>query len=204
MSNGFGTLKNVTKFVDERVQSLGDSVKAAGWGSRESQSLRFKYLIKDFDLNGKTILDVGCGLGDIITYLNTMKIQNYNYLGLDISENMISRCRELHTQKNVKFFHGTIFDYDFDDVDVSILSGALSYKYARAVSNAQATIRKMFHIASDGAALNFLSTRVDYELNKNQHYSPAQVLSWGLDLTRNVRLYHDYPLYEFTIVLKKF
>ena len=204
MSTGFSDLKNITKFVDERVRSLGDDVRAAGWGSRESQSLRFKYLTKDFDLSGKTILDVGCGLGDIITHLNAMKIQNYKYLGLDISQNMISRCRELHSQKNVKFFHGTIFDHDFDDIDVSILSGALSYRYANAVSNAQATMKKMFHMSCDGVALNFLSTRVDYQLHKNQHYNPSEVLFWGLDLTNNVNLYHDYPLYEFTIVLKKF
>tara|TARA_B110000003_G_scaffold266061_1_gene292575 strand:- start:35 stop:646 length:612 start_codon:yes stop_codon:yes gene_type:complete len=203
MTNGFKNLKAVTDFVDSRVLELDDDVRAVGWGSQESQELRFDYLIKDFNLNSKTILDVGCGLGDFLHYLKKSDIKDYQYIGLDISKNMIESCRERHLQDNVQFYQGTIFEYDFETIDVAILSGALSYKYKEATSAAKATLEKMFQLSTEGVALNFLSTTADYELEKNQHYDPAIILTWALNLSKKVSLYHDYPLYEFTIMLKK-
>ena len=183
MTRGFENLNAVTNFVDSRVRELGDDVRSVGWGSKESQELRFDYLVKNFELNGKTILDVGCGLGDFLLYLKKSDIENYQYVGLDISKN--------------------IFEYDFELIDVAILSGALSYKYKEAESAAKATLEKMFQLSKEGVALNFLSTTADYELEKNQHYDPATILTWALNLSKKVSLYHDYPLYEFTIMLKK-
>ena len=203
MTRGFENLNAVTNFVDSRVRELGDDVRSVGWGSKESQELRFDYLVKNFELNGKTILDVGCGLGDFLLYLKKSDIENYQYVGLDISKNMIARCQERHVQDNIQFYHGTIFEYDFELIDVAILSGALSYKYKEAESAAKATLEKMFQLSKEGVALNFLSTTADYELEKNQHYDPATILTWALNLSKKVSLYHDYPLYEFTIMLKK-
>ena len=120
------------------------------------------FSIKDFNLNSKTILDVGCGLGDFLHYLKKSDIKDYQYIGLDISKNMIKSCRERHLQDNVQFYQGTIFEYDFETIDVAILSGALSYKYKEATSAAKATLEKMFQLSSEGVALNFLSTTADY------------------------------------------
>jgi hypothetical protein len=40
---------------------------------------------------------------------------------------------------------------------------------------------------------------VDYTLEKNFHHEPGAMLAYALSLSRWVRVYHDYPLYEFTL-----
>jgi hypothetical protein len=57
----------------------------------------------------------------------------------------------------------------------------------------------MFALAHEAACVNFLSTRVDYTLEKNFHFPPDAMLAFALSLSQRVRLYHDYPLYEFTL-----
>ena len=61
----------------------------------------------------------------------------------------------------------------------------------------------MFELSNEVISLNFLSKYVDFELDKNQHYEQQEVFGWAKDITRRVNLFHDYPLYEFTVQLFK-
>jgi ubiquinone/menaquinone biosynthesis C-methylase UbiE len=203
MSKIFQTLNDVQQFIDNRVVEYGGAIQSSGWSSVESQYLRFDYLCRDFDLNGKSILDVGCGKGDLVTYLRGNEVNFSHYTGIDIAYKMITHCNDTIKDQRTSFRQGTIFDIPVKSVDVALLSGALSYRYDNAVIDAKATLKTLFTICTTGVALNFLSKKVDYELNKNQHYSPSTILEWALELSSNVTLYHDYPLYEFTIVVKK-
>jgi hypothetical protein len=59
----------------------------------------------------------------------------------------------------------------------------------------------MMAMSSKGVAVNFLSSYVDYELDRNFHFAPEKAFSLAKKLTRFVTLRHDYPLYEFTLYL---
>ena len=203
MSKIFQTLNDVEKFIDNRVVEYGRAIQSSGWSSDESQYLRFDYLCRDFDLNGKSILDVGCGKGDLVTYLRGKGVSFSQYTGIDIARTMITHCNNSIKSERTSFLQGTVFDTPIENVDVALLSGTLSYRYNNAVADAKATLEILFSKCTFGVAINFLSKKVDYELDKNQHYDPSMVLGWALNLSNNVALYHDYPLYEFTIVVKK-
>ena len=203
MSKVFQTLNDVRQFIDNRVAEYGCSIQSSGWSSVESQHLRFDYLCRDFDLNGKSILDVGCGKGDLVTYLRNKNVNFSQYTGIDLAQEMINLCNDKIKDQHTKFHQGTVFDTPIDGIDIALLSGSLSYRYESAVADAKATLEILFSASTIGVALNFLSKKVDYELDKNQHYDPSMVLEWALNLSNNVTLYHDYPLYEFTLVVKK-
>lgn len=203
MSKIFQTLDDVQRFIDNRVVEYGGAIQSSGWSSVESQYLRFDYLCRDFDLNGKSILDVGCGKGDLVTYLRGKGINFSQYNGIDIAQTMIKHCNNTIKDERTSFRQGTIFNTPIESVDVALLSGTLSYRYNNALADAKATLEILFSTCNFGVAINFLSKKVDYELDKNQHYDPSMVLGWALNLSKNVRLYHDYPLHEFTIVVKK-
>ena len=55
---------NLIKFYEKNIDDHNDGYKALGWGSIDSQYKRFEVLSKINNLNGSSILDVGCGLGD--------------------------------------------------------------------------------------------------------------------------------------------
>jgi len=46
-----------------RFQKYGYSPKTLGW-DKGKQDLRYQMLFREFSLEGKSILDIGCGFGD--------------------------------------------------------------------------------------------------------------------------------------------
>lgn len=68
-----------------------------GWESDEAQLLRFKALVSTLDLDGNKILDIGCGTGNFLQYLNE-RFKNIVYTGVDILEHMIAIAKK----KNLK------------------------------------------------------------------------------------------------------
>jgi SAM-dependent methyltransferase len=62
-----------------------------GWESCDAQQLRFEALVNSLDLNGNKVLDIGCGTGNFLEYLNK-RFKNISYTGVDILEQMIANA----------------------------------------------------------------------------------------------------------------
>ncbi len=180
----------------------GNSIETVGWGSKKDQFLRFDVLFRNVDPNDKKILDVGCGLGDCIHYLDDKTEGNYEYTGIDIAEELIFEARKNHSSKNRKFYNTDIFSIK-EDFDIVIMSGAFSHKSEGILDYTYKSLRKMFDISNELVSANFLSKYVDYELEKNQHYYPEKIFKESNKFCKKINLFCDYPLYEFTIHLKK-
>ena len=186
---------------NERFDRFGRDLRTVGWGNRADQELRFDVLFRGLEPKGKTILDVGCGLGDLIPFLQERTGGDFRYIGIDIAERLVEDARELYGGEDRLFFHGDIFQTDLPRVDIAVLSGALSLRVKNISVYAKQTLEQMYALSKEAACLNFLSKYADYELEKNMHYKPETVLTWGLLAAHKVNLHHDYPLYEFTIQL---
>lgn len=188
---------------NDRYDLYGNNLKTVGWGTSEDQILRFEILFRGLNLKGRTILDVGCGLGDLIDYLEKVTDGDFNYIGIDIAEKLIGSASEKYSRPNVKFYVGDVFLNILNPIDISVLSGALSFKTKGIEEYAYETMKQMFELSKEAACLNFLSKYVDFEAEKNQHYSPEIMFSKAKELSKRVVIYHDYPLYEFTVQLLK-
>jgi ubiquinone/menaquinone biosynthesis C-methylase UbiE len=188
---------------NDRYDLYGNNLKTVGWGTSEDQILRFEILFRGLNPKGKTILDVGCGLGDLIDYLDKVTNGDFYYIGVDIAEKLISSAKEKYFRPNVKFYVGDVFLDVFNPVDITVLSGALSFKTTGIEEYAYETMKRMFELSKEAACLNFLSKYVDFEAEKNQHYIPEIMFMKAKEFTKRVVIYHDYPLYEFTIQLLK-
>lgn len=191
------------QLYNSRYNQFGRDIKTVGWGSSKDQQIRFDILFRGIDPKGKTILDVGCGLGDLVPYLENITGGDFNYIGIDIAEKLLEDAKKIYGENRKAFYIGDIFSIDLPQVDISILSGALSFKIDGIETYAYASMHKMFDISKEAACLNFLSKYVDFELEKNQHYSPETIFTKAKSISRKVNMYHDYPLYEFTIQIIK-
>lgn len=49
----------------ERYELHGYSPLSLGWDSTQSQQVRFRKLISAINFDSKSILDIGCGFGDL-------------------------------------------------------------------------------------------------------------------------------------------
>lgn len=194
---------DVAELYNKRFDQHGRDIKTVGWGSERSQRLRFEVLFRGLDPKGKTILDVGCGLGDLIPFLEQQTGGEFNYIGVDVAEQLICDARETYGSVCREFHTGDIFSVNVPQVDISVLSGALSFKVPGIEAYAHETMRRMFELSREAASLNFLTKYVDFELEKNQHYQPESIFSNAKRISKSVNLFHDYALYEFTVQVIK-
>lgn len=57
--------------------------KSLFWATEKAAEQRYKELMVDLDFEGKTVLDVGCGFGDIIPFISK-RAKKFSYTGVDI------------------------------------------------------------------------------------------------------------------------
>lgn len=197
------------RLYEDRLDTFGNDVRTVGWGSQEDQTLRFDMLCRDIDVSNCSILDVGCGLGDLVPYLDTLANGNFDYTGIDLSTRLIEQAKVNCSGDNLIFLAGDILDDGFrknhglDSFDLVFLSGALSFRIDDNISFAKTMIKKLFGLCEQSLSLNFLSTFVDFQDEKNFHYDPGEMLNFAKSLTPQVSLYHDYPLWEFTLKMRR-
>jgi len=90
---------NVKDYWENRYVNGGDS----GWGSHNQTIVNFKKdyinnIIQRFSI--KTIVDLGCGDGNQLGYLNGYE----KYYGYDISHNVLTKCKIMYLNQNNKEF----------------------------------------------------------------------------------------------------
>jgi 2-polyprenyl-3-methyl-5-hydroxy-6-metoxy-1,4-benzoquinol methylase len=192
----------IAALYNRRYQKKGRDISTVGWGSVESQLLRFEMATRGLELNGKAILDIGCGLGDFITFLRK-KTNTFRYTGIDIATDLVEDARSRHSGNHIKFVTGDFLETKFTEkYDLVFNSGSLNYRVLENESLARAFIAKMVDYTKDVVAVNFLSKYVDFEHPKHYHYSPEEMFSFAKTLSNHVSLFHDYALWEFTIQIR--
>jgi len=89
------------RFYRQRWRRYGPSLKSLAWTSHAAQERRFDALTGVGDLHGKTILDVGCGLGDLFAYLAARNIACEPH-GYDIVPEFVQHCRRTYPHASVE------------------------------------------------------------------------------------------------------
>ncbi|MBF8271057.1 MAG: hypothetical protein HW380_162 [Magnetococcales bacterium] len=193
----------IRDLYESRLKDSGTDVKTVGWGSKKDQMLRFHVLTRGVKLQGRSVMDIGCGLGDLVPFLDQQTDGQYEYLGIDLAPKLVETARGIHGGPRRRFLAGDILQLDdLAPVDVVLMSGALSFRIGDNISFTQTMLRRMFSLSREVMAVNFLTSYVDYQAEKNFHYSPESLFTFSKSLTRWVTLLHDYPLWEFTLQLR--
>ena len=60
--------QRIIERYNERLTNLGETAQALGWRDSSQQHLRFRMLAEISDLTGCSIMDIGCGFGDLLEY----------------------------------------------------------------------------------------------------------------------------------------
>ena len=66
-------INSIKNYYEKTLLKHKEGHKAVNWNSKSSQYLRFKKICEVGNLQNKKILDVGCGLGHLVNYLNINK-----------------------------------------------------------------------------------------------------------------------------------
>ena len=194
---------NIKSFHEHRVQNFGDlSVKALGWKNITSQQRRFEILAQIGDLNGVTILDLGCGYGDLKPFLDEL-YSDFTYVGVDQIPAFAKMGSEKYgSLKNTHFIEADFSQLSFDNVDYILASGAFGYKCAKETYYWE-TIGRMIQSAKKGVAFNMLDDHLFPEHNLLKAHNRAYVTAFCTKLTKNIEIIDGYLKDDFTVFIRK-
>ena len=111
-------MKKLKKYYQDKFNMYGPKPKGVSWSNNKKTKLRYKNLLKVLNFDRKSnfsILDVGCGYGELINHLPINK--KYQYTGIDIVNEMINYAKKKQKKKNLEFKLKNIYNlskkYDF-------------------------------------------------------------------------------------------
>jgi len=187
----------------------GYSPKSLQWSCKDTQHKRFE-LLTQISPTLTSVLDVGCGFGDLFSYLKEKKKISGNYIGIDFVESFIKAATSIHGDSpNASFL---VCDIEKDPYptrcDFALLSGVFNNKRQDNEIFMFKTLEKMFRAVKKGIAFNALTHYVDY-FDKELFYSdPLKVFDFcKRNLSRKMTLKNDYLLkkdsipYEYTVYI---
>jgi SAM-dependent methyltransferase len=199
-------LDQVDQYYTSKVVKYGATPEGVDWNGAASQSLRFQILSKVIEQPGFSILDYGCGFGSLRQYLKECYDDGYSYYGFDISAEMIDNAKTFNFPNS--FFSTSITD--FSPCDYLIASGIFNVRLQNSNDDWLAYILQelntMNSLAKKGFSFNMLTSYSDMAFMKEYLYyaEPEFFFKYCKNhFSQRVSLLHDYPLYEFSVIVKK-
>lgn len=124
----FPTHYHYAAFFDARDTLFkGNDMAILEYPDQKTQQEIFHHAVRRFDLQDKSILDLGCGLGYLKGYLDRHHPDYASYLGVDLSDHMVTGAQERFGKEY--FINRDILADPFaeDQFDISFLISVLGY-----------------------------------------------------------------------------
>ncbi len=182
------------------------------WAAAETQETRFNVLTRCVDLQDKSLLDVGCGLGDLCTFL-LRRLIHVDYCGVDLVEEMLTKAASHHPSR--QFACTDVFSNSAASTlaaldrpapfDVVFCSGTLNLNLGNNMEFLPRSLRAMYDLAGDMLVVNFLSNR-GYTVDPTYfNYSTHVVTKLVSNLfpAAKVDLRDNYLANDFTLAIRK-
>jgi SAM-dependent methyltransferase len=187
-----------------RLEEHGYSPLTLGWGKPGREHVRFRVMADVVqEVDARSVLDVGCGFADLHDHLRGRGWDG-RYRGLDIVPGLleIARTRE----PGLDLEEADIATYRPDEgerFDVVVASGVFNARVHGEDNEAHISrsVRRMFELCERAICVDFMSTFVDFQNPDAWHTDPAWAIRLGRELSKRVKLRHDYMPFEFALAV---
>ncbi len=195
-------------YYTQKIRAHGPSPQGVDWNGETSQRVRFEQLCKvisEAQDEAFSILDYGCGYGALVSFLR-QRYKNFCYTGFDISEEMVKQAELLYpsyrflSDDKMLTTHGYV-----------VASGVFNVKLDTPIQDWEDYVKTTLHqidsLSHKGFAFNILTSYSDPDRMKDYLYyaDPCMYFDYcKRNFSKWVALLHDYGLWEFTILVRKF
>ena len=202
-------LGSVATYYAARLREHGETARGVDWNSEDSQRLRFLKLLElcRADTTAYSLLDYGCGYGALLDHLAVLG-RTGRYTGYDVAPEMVAAAQGRHAARDGATFTGS--DATLAPHDYVLASGIFNVKLETPAAawhdHVLRTLDRLNALARRGFAFNLLSLYSDPGLRREKLYygDPRELFDHCKRLySPRVALLHDYPLYEFTILVRR-
>ena len=182
-------------FYKKTLQRYGFSPEALHWNSKENQEKRFRVLlslIKEDNLSKCTIVDVGCGFGDLYHYMPQKPLR---YTGIDVMDEMVEYAKK-HTGCEILKLDACVdempmADYYICSGAMNILSPFETYQF----------IGNCYRYAKKGFVFNILEGK-DESLVYN-YFQERKIRAVAKELGAKIKVVKGYIQKDMSVALYK-
>jgi trans-aconitate methyltransferase len=178
----------------------GVPVKPVAEDRVEAEWRRFDVLSQVGDLQGKSVLDVGCGVGELCGFLRARQIEAA-YTGLDRCAEIAEAARERHPGAHFATTPDILGFVTTETWDYVVSDRLFAHWTAETAARVEPTLERLFALCKRGVAVNFLSARAETKSQRALYLAPTVVLQAAWRLTPALVLRHDYAPNDFTLFL---
>ena len=164
------------QFYTPLVKKYGNDHRAIGWKSKYSQQIRFTTFCDNYNFSKKSVLDVGCGVGDFYHYLKALK-KDVSYIGIDSCELMVKAAKKAYPSG--QFYTKWLEEYQpkirFDSV---VASGVFALRVADQKNYFLRQLQCAYSLASEILMVNILTTETPKkeQFDCFYYYDPVDLL----------------------------
>lgn len=192
--------KRILDFYQESYRLYGDKdPRSVRWGNTSDQLTRFRALAGVADISNSSVLDVGCGMGELYKFFLQEHLP-VDYSGIDIVPEFIISAQKRFP--NAMFSTEDIFEVS-QHFDYVLASGALSFKVENNLNYYQDMIKQMFSIADKAISFNLLDNRVHVDDATYAAYDPEEIADFCATIADRVEIVVDYLPQDFTVYMYK-
>ena len=199
----------VREYYTQKLRDFGPGPRGVDWNSADSQRLRFAQLARLFEDDPEGgVLDYGCGYGALLDFLDERGGPPRAYCGFDIAPAMVDAGRARHAGRpRCRFTDdaGTL-----EPVAYAVASGIFNVRPGIDETEWRAYVRQtldaLHALGHSGFAFNMLTAYADPARQRPDLSYADPLFYFDYCRTRfssRVALLHDYPLFEFTVLVRK-
>jgi SAM-dependent methyltransferase len=196
------------EYYEAKLRTHGATPAGMDWNSQASQELRFHQLARLWEgAPEASVVDYGCGYAALASFLRA-RAHAGRYHGFDVSAAMaeaaaahvvdLPDCRVTSQRAEVL------------PLDYAVASGVFNVKQDASDASWKTyvhdTIADLASLGRRGFGFNALTLYSDPEKRRSDLYyaDPLELFDYcSRTYSRFVSLVHDYPLYEFTILVRR-
>lgn len=200
-------INQVNQYYSEKVRQFGTTPQGVDWNSAEGQEIRFRQLLGVVQQPAVfSLLDYGCGYGALYPLAKAI-YPEMTYTGFDISAEMIAAGKNKYPEVT----NWSTGAADLPPHDYVVASGIFNVMPQGTSRDAwktyiQQTLDDLNRLSVKGFSFNMLTSYSDAAFMKDYLFYADPAFYFDhckRNYSKTVALLHDYPLWEFSIIVRK-
>jgi len=202
-------LNDIKSYYSKKIIEHGPTPQGVDWKDENTQHIRLSQITRFLPHSSFSISDVGCGYGALFQYLQENH-SHFDYHGFDLSQDMIDQAKIKFPEGDTSSFATVTSNSEILTSEFLVANGLFNLKFEH---NNEDWLEFIYNSMTDffkkcdkAMAISFLTSYNDPEFRRpNLYYAdPCQLYDYAMKkLSRQSSILSDYPLYEFTLLVRK-
>ncbi len=195
----------ISNYYEPLLEEGHEEFERLGWESAAAQNRRYDIMLETVGFDGMSLLDVGCGLGSLMTAVKNRGWKT-EYRGIDLMPEMVEEAREKHPEQ--EWHCGDLFSenpFNQESFDIVYASGIFNLDLGNNLDFLDKALGCFSSLAKSHICFNLLS---EHSMDKEDGYFYYREVDVRRVIARNpeleqgrLRIEHSYLPNDMTVII---